>query len=895
MEELERKIHQDKIPLKPDGLLNMHEVESTFKTFLEEKKYQEALNYLNQIKNDTHLVNHKDILKLHDLYIEILLIIEDFKSLENILKSKSKYIETRKEENLHQFYLAICYEGLDEIEKAIKALEQIEDTISSKNLTNKYLKLALLYIQSKDLKAAKKAYEHALLFDRQKENDIFMLVESDIEFYEKNYIDSMKLFEDFFIKTKRKLSYLNRFIKISLALNRQNDAYEFYKRYKEKILNHESIQVKLSFFNTAIDFLKTIDQEEYIEANNYLSILKQREIIDFDDFDYFKVILKHLKKHKIYQKEREVIRDLFIDLNQTNAFKKLVYLEVKNAELHIYHFSKDLLLEKTIENNHLITDDILSQQYKQSYPKEMIENFIFVEETVDYIMVESLDQQRFLLTYVSENQFDLAKKLTILSKHLLMDKLNDFHIRKKEHNQFISIKELLSKTDYGLIRISQNQVYMLNEKAKTILKFDETILDFNQFQKNLEPMIYIDDLYHQEKIHCQFKDDFISLMTHPIDNDLYVLLAYDNHQDKKLQLTQLKADESTSLMIIDIDNHHELIAKKTRQAYQAFIEEFKRNLHKYSNHHIDDLFFQADHLFYILLDTRDKRIPERLLQKLRSEYKQICEIRGTYHPLNMDINSILQRLHEMLALTNKNQKDILSYKNVKLDHEIRHTYLQTIQNLLNHKNITLTYHYIKDWRQKTVKYIDVGFNNLDILKDKDLLASVLTQNQLHLPFDRLIVNQLIHDLKEISFHSRWILPISNQSIESKKAFNYLMRRLSLIKDHQIIIKLSLDSYLKLSKDDKGYLKDKAIDLCIEGLVENLKDLSIYDKNQLLMIDHNVYDKQYMKPILPWIQNKVKDIIYNHKDQTLKKTDLESKKIFLVKGDYSGHTENLNQE
>jgi hypothetical protein len=93
--------HQQKsnnldIPLKPDGLLNMIEVETIFKSFINGKNYREAINYLNNIKNDTHLVDHLDILKLHDLYIEILLIIEDYKSLENILKSKAKYIETKK-------------------------------------------------------------------------------------------------------------------------------------------------------------------------------------------------------------------------------------------------------------------------------------------------------------------------------------------------------------------------------------------------------------------------------------------------------------------------------------------------------------------------------------------------------------------------------------------------------------------------------------------------------------------------------------------------------------------------------------------------------------------------------------------------------------------------------
>jgi Tfp pilus assembly protein PilF len=892
--------HQQKsnnldIPLKPDGLLNMIEVETIFKSFINGKNYREAINYLNNIKNDTHLVDHLDILKLHDLYIEILLIIEDYKSLENILKSKAKYIETKKEQSIHQFYLAICYEGLGKINEAILALEKIEDTISNQNLINKYLKLALLYLQIKDIQKSKKAYEHAIVFDRQKQNDIFMLVESDIQFYERNYIDSMKIFEDFFIKTKRRLSYLNRFIRISLALNRQNDAYEFYKRYKDEIINHESVQVKLTFFNSAIEFLKTIDQDEYIEANNYLSILNQREVIDFDDFDYYQVVLKHLKKHKIYQLEREIIRDLFIDLNQTNVFKKLVFLEVKDAELHIYHFSKDLLLEKTIENNHLITDDILSHNQKQTYNHHLIENFIFVDDGIDYIFVEHLGTNHYILTYINETQFDLAKKLTILSKHLLMDKFNDLHLRKKQYNQFVAINTLLSNTEYGLIKISANQVYVLNDTAKTLLGINESVITFNTFQKNLEPVIYIDDLYHQKAIDCQYKDLFIRLNTHLLDDELFVLVSLIDNQKQELRLNDLKQNDETSLMLVDIFNHHEIRVDKTHQAYKQFIKQFEEYLHKYSNQHISELFFEANHLFYILLDTRDKRIPERLIQKLRSEYHDYCDIRAVYHPFNQEIKQLIDKLYEMMRLTTNYQPVILNYRIVKLDNELRHTYLETIKTLINHKNTSLIYHYVKDWRNKNVKYIDVEFNHLDILTDETILRSVLSQNQLEIKFDRLIVNQLIHDLKKITFHSKWILPISNQTIESKKAFNYILRRLDIIKNQQIIFKLNSDAYLNLSKDDRKYLKEKQIDICIEGIVSNNDDLSIYEDHHLVIINHQLFENKLTQPIIQLIQTFVKDIIYNHEDNTLKKADLEDKKVFLVKGDFSGHTDNINQK
>ncbi|QWB99346.1 hypothetical protein KHQ88_04060 [Mycoplasmatota bacterium] len=894
MEEMNHQIQHDKVPLKSDGLLDMNEVASKFKFLMSESKYKQALFYLNGIKNDPHLLERLDIIKLHDLYIDVLLKIEDFRSLENILKSKQKYIESDKERNMHQFYLAICYEGLSKIDEAILALEKIDDTISSHNLVNKYLKLALLYLQNKDFNQAIKAYDYAIVFDRKKEYEIFLLVESDIQFYQKNYVESMKLFEDFFIKTKRKLSYLNRFIRISLALKRFDDVFEFYKRYKDKVLKHESIQIKLSFFNEIIDFLKNTDHNEYIEINNYLAVLRQRDIVDFDYFDYYQVVLKHLRKHKIYKKERDIVRDLFIDLNQTLSFKKLAYIEVNNGELRIYHLSKNLLLEKTLENNHTIFNDILSDNIKQSYIKPLINDFIFVQDDTDYVFIEGLDDQRFLLTYTDEKSFDLAKKLTLLSKHLLIDKFKDFYLRSQQANQFEAINQLLSKTNYGLIKIHLNQVYLLNDEAKRILGKEDLIIDFNLLQKSFDPVIYLDEFYHQSKLLSNVNGQEILMHAISVHNDLFVLLSVHDHKQKQVLLKDLKANDQKSMVLIDLHNYHKVINDCSSKEYLNMIEKFKEHIYKFSNQHVLEIFIEANHMFYVLLDTRDKRIPERLGQKLIHEYHHVLDIRLVFQPFNEDIDVVLKRLFDMLKLTSKDNALIMNDKIVKRDDENRHIYLETIQSLIKHKKPSLIYHYVKNWKNNSVRYIDVELNDLNILKDQHLLKSVLKQNQLNIQFDRLIVNQLINELKHISFNSQWIIPISIESIQSKKAFNYLLRRLDLIDKQHVVFKIPTQDYLDLSQEDKKYLKEKNIETCLIDLIDNISDLNIYENHQMIMIDKSAFNNDLYAPILDMISKNVKAVIYNHENHRLIKTDLEKRKIDLVKGDFSGHTDKIKQ-
>ncbi|MDD5601993.1 MAG: hypothetical protein PHP78_03420, partial [Candidatus Izemoplasmatales bacterium] len=120
---------------------------------------------------------------LVDQLIGLLLKTEDFVELEAVLHYRERFIEENKAlKRMQLFYLAVCYEGLKKTDLAIQTLLSIPDTLSSSNLVSKYLKLALLYLEKKEIAKAEEMALYARHFDREQKNPIFLLVDSDLAY-----------------------------------------------------------------------------------------------------------------------------------------------------------------------------------------------------------------------------------------------------------------------------------------------------------------------------------------------------------------------------------------------------------------------------------------------------------------------------------------------------------------------------------------------------------------------------------------------------------------------------------------------------------------------------------------------------------------------------------------
>jgi len=869
------------LPLDEKGFLLMESVEQNYQAYKKSENYDLALKYLNHIKDQGNLTNRHDMIHVHDLYIDLLLSMEDYPSLLSILKSKEKYLESKKEKNMHLFYLAIAYEGLNQINQAIEALNQIEDILSRKNMANKYIKLAILYAQTKQISQAKKALKHAEIFDRERQNDMFLLAESDIAYYEQRYIDAMQVYEDFFIQSKRKLSYLNRFIRISNALDRKKDAYDFFKRYQKMVEASSSIQSKLLFYQESLPVLKIMDQDAYIDVHDLIQDIKSRPIIDFDHFNYFNLLLTHIDREKIYHKKRDIIRDLLIDLQASSHFYKLAYAKYMDGQLHLKHLSKSLLLDKDINIDHPIMDDFKSDHIQNTYHKDMIQDFIFVDDDVDILMIEHVQDQSYLLAFIKDTYYDISKKLLILSSKLLKQKLIHYDLLSSHQALSEGLKHLLNQKKLPFIKIHKNQIFLLNESAKTFFGLDENMLQYDLFQDHMNPKIYMDEFQEKTRHETYYKDRHIVIYSQVVGFDVYALIE----DIKEVVLDEPKQNDQESVIELVINNHRPYIESFGFDKYLSDLKAFIESLNQMANHHIIYLELEAHHVIFIQLDTVDKRIFERLYDKIKKDFS-LFDVRMSYQRFNLSWQDMKEKLTHMIALTSKEQATIAKDALIKKEEHINHLYMTSIQTMIQQKQITLKHQFIKDWSSNEIAFVDVTFHH-DILTNKKRINQIFANKELAILFDRLMVNQLIVDVKNDHKPMSFILAFTRASIQSSKAFNYLLRRIKLLENHQIIFKFHLDDYLSLSHDDLKHLEDKGFKILIDLQLSQILTVKSIHHQDLVMVHPDIIEDEDVQAWMMILHKRFDHIIYDHHEKTLMKKQLKNLNIHYVKGGFAG--------
>ncbi|MFW5795277.1 MAG: hypothetical protein ACOCV1_07335, partial [Bacillota bacterium] len=176
------------------------------------------------------------------------------------------------------------------------------------------------------------------------------------------------------------------------------------------------------------------------------------------------------------------------------------------------------------------------------------------------------------------------------------------------------------------------------------------------------------------------------------------------------------------------------------------------------------------------------------------------------------------------------------------------------------------------------------------------LNKIISLNNLGILFDRLVINQFIRDLKMTSLKTKFIIPVSLASLNSKKEINYLLKRLDILNKEQIIFKLDFETYLELNQEIKDYLKDKQIKLCFENILKDLdfNNLNYICKAKYIILNNYEYNHNYYYLLKEEFTNKNIQIIYNHKQEKLIKSDLLQKAISYIIGDYAGKISDLKK-
>ena len=878
------------------------------------RMHEEAIKLLEDELNDEFFQTNEQQTKLYDNLIKILLRTEDFRKLESVLIQRERFLINPHQKVMQKFYYAVCYEGLKEYEKAIDSLKSIKDNISSSNLVSKYLKLSMLYLKQKDLNNAKTNFNHAIKFDINKRNPIFYLAESDILYFEGDYQNALIKYQEYFIKSKNKRRYFDRYILINIKLNRLDEAWKFYVKYYPIMLSILSKNYRLIFYEASLELAKLLKNQEEIEKLEDL-IEKLRPIPPkLDEFDSVYRLLSIAFQEKTFIKLRDIILHLFKAIDSIYSFQKLIYIYPNRDRFIIYHYTKGLLLEKDVNPLHLagtlLEDIIADKTIAELYTAPDLEKYsrsIYKTKDTKYVYINKIERKNELNQFVvfsdDLTQFNLQQKLVLLGKEILKKLLRDFdnHISIKQ--SIDQYTKLLEKQNDGFIKIDNNMIHFLNQRSKEIIGVYSEYLAFENFQKMIKEEIFIDNFLYTEELLLHLKDnnkeihfDIISKEftifayikeSKSKDNALYVNSLLNIGDQHQLLKDNQKLDSKTIFMI-DIRNYFDFLNNYSYLNYKDKLENLLEFLKLTSRQHLDKVYFSEFSIFYLVINNTDKRVINRISESVINEFNELDIRISLINIKNSLSKNILLRLLNLNALTTDLNKTIYDNKNIRYNQELSKTILLNINNFIQKKQLPLSFISYNDWENNKVFMYKTLISNLAMLGEEDSLKRVLSSSGLEEEWDILIANSLVSNIKKKNLNKQFVLSISNTTLNNSNKLNRILKK---IKDKNIVLRIDLEE--NHDKEVIEIIKEKNIEVIGYNILSrmNISDIEFLKKFDYLCLDIEMLQNKYLNNFLKLINNT--QIILNHKNYTIKKSELLAFKIKYLIGDISTIYDSVN--
>lgn len=880
--------------------------------FLTEKKdYDLIITYLERAINDDFIQDRNQRLKLINKLVNILLKLEDYHKLKQALDHRYDLLSKESEFVMQKFYYAVCYEGLADYHDAIEVLDTIPDNISNQNLVNKYLKLSMLSLKIDNLEKAKIHFLRATKFDPKMTNPIFLLAECDLLFAKKNYLKALEKYQDYYIKTKNKYRYLDRYIDINIEINNLADAYSFYQKHfdiMEKVLSKQS---RTLFFKAGLRLAKKLKNDKEVALlNQKLKILDESAFPVNNVFDY---TVNFLEKSldKVFLKKRDIIHNCFNELARTKLFSKMVYVSIVDESIKLLHYTKGLLLEKTLEEPYLennVYSKIKKNDYKTVYiPEDIwnINNDLYLDDDTKYIFVEKVKELEFFVVYTNEeNIFYNVKKIFDINALILKKQLNELTEQGFKYNTLRNIYQILDSFKYGLLLLKENTLHLLNSFAKELLETEDDYISFESFQANLLKTIYVDQLIINQELIIKYQTKRVKVLKFLIykdDLDIYLLTSEETNKQeiKKIKdysiLENLVLEEESSLVMFSIRNYYEVIKGYNYHKYLDLIDKIYQIIRESARNHYDSLYQEGMDNLYLLIKTKDKRVIKRINDQIMNGLESEVDIRISSINVKTNIeDSDLANLKFLNALTTFELKYLEDNKNYRYNLEVSKTILKNVERILKENYIRLTYEPIVNWQTNIYRYIYVDVLEKKLLGSKESLKRVIKANNLEVAWDNLLINQLIKDTKSASFKGEFLLDISLKTFLDKTEMQKIIRKISSKNFSDCRIKFVID-YQEF-KDCNVETKERNKDIVFYNVFSSFKyqDIDILNSINSVILNHNELDFKYSDYFLSALNDFSLEIIYNHEQHSLTKTFLGNKKIILVMGEAYGKYESLHE-
>lgn len=906
--------------------------------------YDSATSLFLNILKENRFESYKTIVEIIDKLVQLLLKTEDFKQLEALLKMRERYLSGNPSQQLMQkFYLSVCQEGLKNYSEAIITLESIIDNISNNNLVSKYLKLALLYLRVNNQKKAKEAYEHAKIFDKTMKNEMFYLVASDLAFVEREYEEALKHFQAFFIKTKVKTRYLDRFIYINIELNRLGEAWRFYQEYLPKIMKSASKNYRMQYYQAGLVLANKVnDIDETAKLHERIRSLELVSEDILDSFDGIKVLLTFSSSKIKFNSKRDIILETYRVLASLSDFNRLLYLFPSLDGLTLYTYKKGLLMEKIV-SHHDYKGTILDTIIEQDLPFHLFTKEEIVKETdyltravfqdndfsniLAYRIGELSKVDGYVIAMIDKNrQFDYINKLLYTTKSILEEKLA-MHRLLDHHESLHRLSEkLLSSKKFGLYKIEDNLVFLQNDESKKQLEVADDFITFENFQQRIQgKMIYLDDLLGKDQIELTIKKATglaqyriniwqVDLAIHLLFEDITPLIQTETDLSQKAFVSatyQLNTMHALKRSIESLNNNSVLMGfwiqgeglnQLRRNDYHYLYDSMQKLITDSAKSHVISLALDEDNGLLLHLLSLDKRVHQRiasevtngmnniLKQNLYLDYCFSIKVGATTIQKNNEFTDILKNLDQTRFIKND---EILTYydksiitKTIKIQ-----TLYDQYQNFVLQKRIPVIYQEIGNLLTKKIEGYYVAIDEFVIHGEiKDFHEMI---RELHLEKDCFILKintiiQAINELEKATSHTvQLMIDLPAQVLIDSSLLEESIKKLKRYKVplERLIFRINRVDIAYEQFDIITYMKAKGIQFAYNiGIYQALELMS----NHPSIVDYLLIDsKEYSDSTKVWFDSllkylKQKTIIVDN-NLLLKEETLVNSKLYLVMG------------
>lgn len=856
---------------------------------------------------------------LYDYQIKAYLRLEEYNELLNVIEKKKQIKDLSDTELTNiKFYSAIAYEGLDEINQAIEALESIVDNIPKHSLVNKYLKLAILYLKNGNFEKAKSSYEYAALVDFSKRNEMFNLVESDLYYASGKYFDALESFQTFFLRSSNKYKYLDRYILIQIKLNNLGEAYNFYKKYESVPSLKLSSSNRYAFYKAASKLLELLNKaDEKEEVNAQLESIKpiyyKKEEKEAEN-KYLNLTYVMLEPFTIYDRNKNVLRK-FMMLCLDNDIE-YAYIYKENEQYHYAYPDKKQMFEKTYS-----IEDELSQSLKEILTYDEIkETPYFITKNLEFVEICSLvlplkdEYHNYGALYISGKR---KEPLFCVLRNLCFARLKEINVAKSISLLNNQINELLNSDLTGLLILNKENVTMVNDYAKKILESDSSVVTYAELGRitNIENCGYafFDEQVESSIIITKELEDLKKAFEFNIVKNEGLIYSFLS------DITETYFDNMSSIKYYNHDglnfynvNHLKKFILKNEASYTIIglliniveasdsLEERNNKLNSLYKHlsqiyPSSTLYYLGENRFLIKADSVDKRTIENIYEKINSGMKQLFRLNSSlrenkFHAfaskalknktfsevsevIDYGFKECLKR-DDFLLLDNEEKRYLALYK----------TYENEVVRLLKEGKINLIYCPILDENDKTIHYFYPKII-FPLGIDKEMFEKIISNNSLENRLDNLLIDKIISDVKDLD-GIRVMIFVHRDSVLNP---NFIKKTSLMIKDAKLTKRIVLNvPSVKLAEYEKSIDSMYNSKIRISKYIGSLDDMQNLDKYESFFLNSN--DTTFINCAIKLNELSKKEIIIKNHFQNGSLTIRDTYKTYTA-----NDLENLNRK